>query len=129
MRFRKGNTYKYGQDHSQHRGIPSGVNFSVEFFGGRGMFKLVGPGHGELTTTDARCPRCGQMVKAGGPSTYGCGALYVWGLTKSQYATFAWATRQALALTPDELRDAAMLIESRQPLDGPGADVPIGGKE
>ena len=111
MRFRKGNTYKYGQDHRQHRGIPSGVNFSVEFFGGRGMFKLVGPGHGELT------------------STYGRGALYVWGLTKSQYATFARAARQALALTPDQLRDAAMLIESRQPLDGPGADVPIGGKQ
>jgi len=49
----------------------------------------------------------------------------------AELAVYAMADKgpPAAALTPDQLRDAAMLREGGKPLTGPAADVPIGGKE
>ncbi len=77
----RANKMRYGQDFSQHRGIPAGVDFQVERFAAanRGvMFKLVGFGYGEL---DVR-------------NQYGNGALYVWGLTARQLQRFQAAIKK-----------------------------------
>ena len=71
MRFRKDNRIKYGQDHFYCRGLPSGIDFTVEPFQ-EGMYKLTGYGYGVL----------------GSGESYGCGALYVYGLTSKQRKRF-----------------------------------------
>lgn len=78
--FRKDNRIKYGQDSHQRTGIPSGVEFRVEPFK-EGMYRLIAPGFGERPGTDL----------------YGCGALYVWGLTARQTQRFERAIQEQAA--------------------------------
>ena len=76
MKFRKDNRIRYGQDHSQFRGIPSGVDFEVVAFPHFGvlMWTLWACGYG---CTERHHDGC-----------YGNGSLIVWGLTKRQEKRF-----------------------------------------
>jgi len=73
MKFKEGNTIRFGQDHQFWEGVPSGVDFSVSRFEGAGAeYVLRAHGYGLLGT----------------PGGYGNGALYVYGLTKKQIVRF-----------------------------------------
>ena len=48
MRFRKDNKIRYGQDHRQMQGIPSGVDFEVRRITDT-LFALSGEGYGDLS--------------------------------------------------------------------------------
>ena len=72
MKFKAGNTIKFGQDHQFWEGIPSGVDFSVSRFDGAAKYVLRAHGYGLIGT----------------PGGYGNGALYVYGLTKKQIVRF-----------------------------------------
>jgi len=68
IRFRSDNQVFYGQDHSFHCGLPSGVDFTVERAGSvnetETLWRMVACGYGCLKRHDDRC--------------YGNGALYVY---------------------------------------------------
>lgn len=85
----KPNKIRYGQDFSQHIGVPSGVDFKVASLGD-GRFKLVGDGYGELDR----------------PDQYGNGALYVWGLSPKQRKRFESAIKM-----PRKYRVTRRLVE------------------
>jgi len=73
MKFKAGNTIRFGQDHQFLEGIPACVDFKVYRFEGAGAkYVLRAHGYGLLGT----------------PGGYGNGALYVYGLTKKQIARF-----------------------------------------
>jgi len=74
MKFKKGNKIRYSQDHADRVGIPSGVDFAVEYCGA-GYYKLTAPGYGETENS-------------------GSGPLFVWGLTSSQTRQFVRTARK-----------------------------------
>ncbi len=68
MKFRIDNQIRYGQDHAQYVGVPSGIDFYVQPFS-ESMYTLTAPGYGLR-------------------GDYGNGRLYVWGLTSQQRKRF-----------------------------------------
>jgi len=81
MIFAPGNCYKYGQDFCQRTGLPAGVDFLVRPFptgGSPGMFVLEADGYGSFEPFQR----------------YGCGKLYVWGLTAEQRKLFDAAAKE-----------------------------------
>jgi len=69
MQFSKGNKICYGQDFRFFRGLPSGVDFTVESRDGGKWFELRAPGYGAT-------------------GAYGCGSLFVRNLTRRQRQQF-----------------------------------------
>ena len=80
MKFPPDNKIKYGQDFSQHVGVPSGVDFEIEKAEDTisYAYELTGPGYG------------------GEP--YGCGKMYVWGLTDEEAQLFGEPPRNRFSL-------------------------------
>lgn len=96
MKFRKGNRYRYGQDFSQHRGIPAGIEFSVTRFSRKDMFVLMAPGYGDLSTVDS----------------FGNGKLYVWGLTARQRKRFREAAEATLGVGGKETEREIPVVDA-----------------
>jgi len=72
MKFKRGNTIRFGQDHQFYEELPADIDFSVSRFEGGAKYVLRAHGYGLLGT----------------PEGYGNGALYVYGLTKKQIIRF-----------------------------------------
>ena len=79
MKFRLGNRIGYGQDFSQYRGIPAGVDFVVrKIERDTGRYTLTAYGYGEQRSIC--CPTCKQELENPPPydtKQYGNGCLYV----------------------------------------------------
>ena len=79
MRFRKGNQYKFGRDFAFYTGLPAGVDFTVSRVPDRpDAFHLTAPGYGIH----------------GSIESYGCGAIYVYGVDMRQKRRFVEATKK-----------------------------------
>ena len=78
------NNIRYGQDHGQYRGIPSGVEFEVRRLrhAVSVVFVLTACGYGCLKRYHRDC--------------YGHGKLYAWGLTSRQRKRFEAANAAEL---------------------------------
>ncbi len=85
MKFPPDNKIKYGQDFSQHRGVPSDVEFEVKKFSQEGMYVLTGYGYG-------------QRLEPYDKNSYGNGSLYVWGLTDEEREWFGEPPRNKFSL-------------------------------
>jgi len=83
VKFRKDNPIWYCQDHTCLKGIPAGVDFAVEQFGGVGMYILRACGYGCQAKHTKDC--------------YGNGALCVYtsSLTQRQRKRFQQAAQAA----------------------------------